>query len=175
MLKPTRVAVLAGSAIALLSGCSRLLWSDFDNGTELARIEIGTVGTVSSSIDLPEGEADLRFVVRDFDCTQPLGAAINVWIGLADGTEKQREVSLDDLRWPMAGEDCRPIGYLRLDDAKYTHPLSLNIGRQSNPVRFSFEVVRASDAKRQVSIWVVYNDREPVGRMLAETEGGARP
>ncbi len=165
-LKSSRVVLHWACMSMLLIGCTGTMMHDFHNGTEIAQFDIGKVGTVAESIDLPRGEADIAFVVRDYDCKQPLNASINVMVQLADGTPKQRMVNLGEITWPVSGQDCRPIGYLRLQDAKYTRPLRMTISRKSNPVRFAFTVTQAADAGRQMSIWVVYNDRNPVDRML---------
>lgn len=167
-LKPNRVAVLFACGSMLLTGCTWLMMRDFHKGTEVAEIDIGRAYTITRSIDLPVGETDIRFVVRDYDCTQPLNASVNLEVRLASGTSRRRDVNLDDLTWPVSGADCRPIGYLELDDAKYTRPLRTTINRESNPVTFSITVTQATDADagRQMSIWVVYNDRDPVDRML---------
>ncbi|MEB2316138.1 MAG: hypothetical protein OZ919_08655 [Xanthomonadaceae bacterium] len=165
-LKPARTTVLFLCLSALLTGCTRLMMCDFHKGTEVARIDIGRVHTITRSIDLPAGKTDMSFVVRDYDCKQPLNASITLEIQLANGTIMQRDVNLDELTWPVSGGDCRPIGYLRLADPNYTRPLRITIDRKSNPVRLSISVMQAADASRQMSIWVVYNDRNPVDQML---------
>jgi len=95
-------------------------------------------------------------------------------VQLANGTVTQQNVKLSELAWPRSGRDqnCRPIGFLRMDDGKYTRPLSITIDRKSNPVKFTVKVTQVADSERQMAIWVVYNDREPVVRMLGKEYSG---
>lgn len=154
------------SMSVLLVGCTWVLMRDFQKGTEIAEFDLGKVHELTKSMALPQGQADLAFVVRDYDCKKPLGASISVKIQFANGGGVQRDVNLDEITWPVSGRDCRPIGYLRLEDSAYTRPLRIVIGRESNPVSFSINVTQAADVDRQMSIWVVYGDRNPVDRML---------
>jgi hypothetical protein len=163
---PTRAVVLLVSMPVLLAGCTWLLMRDFQKGTEVAELDIGKVHALTKTVALPKGEADLAFVVRDYDCKEPLGASISVKIQFSNGGGIQRDVNLDELTWPVSGRECRPIGYLRLEDAASTRPLRIMIGRESNPVSFSIDVTQAADVGRQMSIWVVYRNRSPVDRML---------
>jgi hypothetical protein len=165
-IKRTLVAVICAHTLAPLTGCQWLMMRNFHKGTEIMKIDIGRAHTISRSIDLPAGEADISFVVRDYDC-KPLNVSIKIEVQLANGTIKQQDVNLDELTWPSSGTYCRPIGYLRVvDDSNYTRPLRFKINRESNPVRFSVTVTQAADATRQMSIWAVYNARNPVDRML---------
>ena len=59
----------------LLSGCMRLMERDFEKALEVTTIDIGMPNTVAKTVELPLGEADLRFVVPDYDCAQPLNAS----------------------------------------------------------------------------------------------------
>ncbi len=157
-------------ACIFVVGCSQFMMSDFENATKIAQIKIGHSNTVAGSIDLPKGDADIRFVVRDYDCKQALDASINIDLQFADGANKKLAVNLNDLTWPTSGQGCHPIGYLRLDDSKYTHPLQFIVDQNSNPVKFSIKITSAVEADMQVAIWVVYNDREPINRMLGNNK-----
>lgn len=169
-IKITLAAVICAHIIAPLTGCQWLMMRDFHKGTEIMKIDIGRTHTVSRSIDLPTGEADISFVVRDYDC-RPLNASIKIEVQLANGTIKRQHVNLDELTWPSPEAECRPIGYLRVvDDSKFTRPLRLKINRESNPVIFSVTVKQAAVVTKQMSIWAVYNARNPVDRMLG-TQG----
>lgn len=110
----------------------------------------------------------MRFVVGRYDCGQPLNAAIDIEIRLADGSIKRRQVDLDELTWPRSGTGCHAVGYLRSDDETLSRPLRFSVNAGSNPVGLSLAVTRAAETARQVRIWVVYNDRDPVARMLGE-------
>jgi hypothetical protein len=155
----------------LLGSCTWLLMRDFQKGTQILELDIGQVHALTKSLALPEGEADLAFVLPGYDCKEPLSASISVKIRFADGGDVHQDVNLRDITWPASGQGCRPIGYMRLDDSTFTRPLRLVISRENNPVTFSFSVTRAADVSRQMSIWVVYGDRSPVDRMLGAQEG----
>jgi hypothetical protein len=173
-IKTTRAVVFMASMSVPLAGCTWMLMSDFQKGTEIAEFDLGKVHNLTKSMALPEGEADFAFVVRDYDCKEPLGASISVKVQFAKGGSIQRDVNLDEITWPVSGRDCRPIGYLRLKDSAYTRPLRIVIGRESNPVSFSINVTQAADVGRQMSIWVVYGDRDPVDRMLGARDDERR-
>lgn len=161
-----RAAAIAACIPALLTGCTWLATRDFDKGTEIATIDIGKAYVSTRSMNLPKGDADLRFVVRGYDCGQPLNAAIEIEIRLADGSVTRRQVDLDELTWPRSGTGCHVVGYLRSDDETLSRPLRFTVNAASNPVGFSLAVTRAAETARQVHIWVVHNDRDPVARML---------
>jgi len=168
-LKPSSVLAVFTCIAVLLSGCMRLMERDFEKALEVTTIDIGMPSTVAKTVELPLGEADLRFVVPDYDCAQPLNASITVKVQLADGKQKQRIVNLSELVWPQSGTECRAIGYLRSDHPDSARPFAMKISTKSNPVQFSIAVTLAANPARQLRLWVVYNDREPVDRMLQTT------
>jgi hypothetical protein len=136
-IKTTRAVVFMASMSVPLAGCTWMLMSDFQKGTEIAEFDLGKVHNLTKSMALPEGEADFRFVVRDYDCKEPLGASISVKVQFAKGGSIQRDVNLDEITWPVSGRDCHPIGYLRRE---LGHPLFPSIsmwtsGRPKRPFR----------------------------------------
>jgi hypothetical protein len=162
-----RIAALVICVPVLVSGCSWLLTIDTRKAVKLAEIDIGRLHTVTGSVDLAPGKADLRFFIRDYDC-RLLDVAIDIELRFADGTTKRHEVALDDLTWPRVGDDeeCFPSGYLR-DKDTWVRPLRFVVRRGGNPVEFSIRVTRAAKADERVHVWVVYNDRTPLDRMLS--------
>jgi len=150
----------------LLTGCMWLMMRDFHKGMEVVEINIGGVHAVTEVADLPLGDADLAFVVHGYECKQLLNASINVLIKSSGRTILDQEVYLDDLTWPASGGHCRPIGYLSLDDENNARPLRFMINKRINPVEFSVHVTQPANVEKWISVWVVYNDRNPVDRML---------
>jgi hypothetical protein len=142
------------------------MMSDFHMGTEIASFDIGKVQTITKLIELPSGYTDMRFVAREYDCAQPLDGLIDLTITSAAGKITQHDVWLNKLTWPRDSKNCIPIGYLRSDDENMTRPLKLEIKSDDNPIIFRLEVKQVAGASKQMSIWVVYNDRDPVDRML---------
>ena len=66
----------------------------------------------------------------------------------------------------MTGQGCQPIGYLRL--ANHARPFGMSVTRNHAPARISVVTTRAAGKSVEMSLWLVYNDRYPVERMLGE-------
>lgn len=142
---------------------------DFDKGTEIATLGIGSSNAVAGQIDPPQGDADLRFVLHDYDCSSLQDAAISVEIQLAEGMAIRRDLRLGEITWPRAGHDCHPIGHFRPSGVS---PFRISIRRAGKPLRYAITVTRAAHADMRLSVWLVYNDRDPVERMLGASWDG---
>jgi hypothetical protein len=166
-------SVCAAWSLVLVSGCTWLMKSDFDNGREVAVLDIGKPQSIKKTMDLPSGNASISFVALGYDCKHPLEGTIDIVIRGARGVIKQEVVSLSKLTWPRVGNgECFPIGYLRLADENLTQPLSFQLDSNANPVDINLNVKQPASFGRSMSVWVVYNDRLPVDRMLGKPQKG---
>jgi len=161
-------SVSTACALALLSGCTWLMRSDFDNGREVAALEIGKAQSVTKAMDFPPGDASISFVVPGYDCKRPLDGTIDFVIRGAKGVIKQETVSLSKLTWPRQEGGCLPIGYLRLDDENLSQPLSFHLDGNENPITINLDIKQPASVGRSMSVWVVYNSRLPIERMLGK-------
>lgn len=155
----------------VLGGCSNHLPHDADQGTEIATFRGAVANESAGSISLPMGTADIRFVVPDHDCVRSIDVVVDFDLEFADGRTVKEVVRMSDLTWPIAGHDCRPIGFLRNDKVINRRPLRMEINRESNPLKYSIRLAGRDVATTAFSIWVVYNDRDPVERMLGQSQG----
>jgi len=154
--------------LTLLSGCTWLMMSDFDNAREVAVIDTGKVQSVTKTMKLAAGDdVSVSFVVRGYDCKRPLEGSIGIVIRGAKGVIKQADVGLSKLTWPRSGNnmECFPIGYLRLDES-LSQPLSFNLDDNENPISINLDIKQPATVGRSMGVWVVYNSRLPVERML---------
>ncbi|GHT82516.1 hypothetical protein AGMMS49960_09100 [Betaproteobacteria bacterium] len=162
-------AVCIACVLAQTSGCMWWLMWDFDNGREVAVLDIGKLQSVTKTMDLPyflSGDASLSFVVPDYDCMRPLEGTIDIVIRGAKGMIKQETVNLGKLTWPRGGNgECTPIGYLRLDDENMTRPLKFIVDYEVLPITIELKITQPASLGRLMSVWVVYNDRVPEWRM----------
>jgi hypothetical protein len=157
--------------LTLLTGCTWLMRSDFDNAREVAAIDIGKAQSVTKTMNLSAGDdASISFVVRGYDCKRPLDGTMGIVIRGAKGVIKQAEVDLSKLTWPRSGSnyECFPVGYLRLDDANLTQPLKFSIDSEIGPITIDLNIKRPAGLGRPISVWVVYNSRLPIERMLGK-------
>jgi hypothetical protein len=148
---------------------------DFEKAAEVSTLEIGRTQATSKLIKLSPGNAELVFVARDFDCGHPLDATLEVRVQGTRGTLKQRAVRLNELTWPTSSGRCHPIGYLRLNGASNTRPLRFKIADEDNPITVDIDVTQNSTRAQMLTIWVVYNDRYPVERMLGKSQQEETP
>lgn len=162
-------SIWAACALTLLSGCTWLMMSDFDNGREIAVLDIGKVQSVTKTMYLPRGNASISFVVPGYDCKRPLDGTLDIGIRGTKGVIKQEAVSLSKLTWPTVGNgECFPIGYLALDDVNSTRPLKFNLDRNEDPINIDLSITQPASLGRSMSVWLVYNSRLPVERMLGK-------
>ena len=163
-------SVWTAGALALLSGCTWLMRSDFDNAREIATLDIGKVQSVAKTIDLPSGDASISFVVPGYDCKRPVEGTMDIVILGAKGVIKQETVSLSKLTWPRVGDgECFPIGYLRLDGS-LSQPLTFYLDGNENPININLDIKQPATVGRSMSVWVVYNHRLPVERMRGKAQ-----
>lgn len=162
-------SVWTACALVLPSGCTWLMMSDFDNGREIAVLDIAKVQSVTKTMDLPRGDASISFVVPGYDCKRPLDGTIDIVVQGAKGVIKQEAVSLSKLTWPRGGGgECFPIGYLRLEDEGLSQPLTFYLDGNENPININLNIKQPASLWSSMSVWVVYNSRLPVERMLGK-------
>jgi len=156
--------------LVCLPGCEILLMMEYNKATEIATFDLGVDQMVSKTIELPEGDADIMFVIKNHDCTLPLKGAIEIDIHDAIGkTIVNHNVKLSELTWPTLAihpkdaRDCVPIGYLY---AKGALPLKFSVSDAENPVKVTFKITQTEYLGRPMSIWVVYSSLIPMGRIL---------
>lgn len=164
-------SILAACTWTLLSGCTWLMISDFDNGREVAVLDIAKAQSVTKTMDLPPGNASISFVVPGYDCKRPLDGTMDIVIRGTKGVIKQEAVSLSKLTWPTVGNgECFPIGYLALDDVNVTQPLKFTIASEVDAITIDLNIKQSASLGRPMSVWVVYNSRLPVERMLGKSK-----
>jgi len=155
--------------LTLLSGCAWLMMSDFDNAREVAVIDTGKVQSVTKTIDLPPGNASISFVVPGYDCKHPLEGSMDIVIRGAKGVIKKETVSLSRLTWPTSGNnnECLQIGYWEHDgkNSPWSVAFTLYIGES---ISIDLNITQPATVGRSMSVWVVYNSRLPVERMLGK-------
>jgi hypothetical protein len=155
--------------LTLLTGCTWLMRSDFDNAREVAAIDIGKAQSVTKTMNLSAGDdVSISFVVRGYDCKRPLDGTMGIVIRGAKGVIKEADVDLGKLTWPRSGNsmECFPIGYWALDDVNVTQPLKFGVDSEVGPITIDLNIKRPASLGRPMSVWVVYNSRLPVERML---------
>jgi hypothetical protein len=167
---PVWLTLCAGVLFLGTSACTRILVDDFEKAIEVELLDLTQTHTYSKAIDLPSGKAELVFVARSYDCAKPINAVVEITRTTAGGTVEQKMVKLAELTWPRGTDGCRPIGYLRSANESMVRPLRFTIERGDNPVNFAVSVKETSSHEQPVVMWVVYNDRNPVDRMLREPQ-----
>ena len=166
--KQTRI-LLAMIVFAFASGCTWLMKADFDNSREIATLDIGVVQSATATMTLPPGDASISFVVPGYDCKHPLDGIIDIVIRGTKGEIKQETLNLNKLTWPKVGNgECFPIGYWALDDINVSRPLEFMIDNEVSPITIELNMTHPASLSRSMSVWVVYNSRLPVERMLGK-------
>jgi len=165
-LKPIHTS-LAVLILFFLSGCTSLMMEDFDNAREITVLDIAKAQSVTKTMDLPLGNGSISFVAPGYDCKRPLDGTIGILIRGPKGVIKQADVDLGKLTWPRSGDgECFPIGYWSLDDENVTQPLKFTIDNAAGPITINVKIKQPASLGRSMSVWVVYNSRLPVKRML---------
>lgn len=67
---------------------------------------------ISTEIEVNEGRSELLFVVKKYNCSDPLNGTIQLTMN-ANGKFEEREVKMSDLTWPRFENEyvCWPIGF----------------------------------------------------------------
>lgn len=145
--------------------CARLPSGDHEKGREVSRIRLELDNSLAHrELRLLPGNIDFRFVIPEADCGRELDGVVLVEVLFANGKRLEQVVDLQKLTWPASDGVCRPVGYLKLEDG--TRPLRIEIADSDSPVQVSVRVVDSNQAPREMRLWVVYNDRDPIDRML---------
>jgi hypothetical protein len=154
--------------LTLLSGCTWLMMSDFDNAREVTAIDIGKVQAVTKTMDLPAGNASISFVVPGYDCQRAMEGAMDIVVRGAKGVIKQETISLSKLTWPKSGNgECFPIGYWEHDGKNSPWSVAFTL-HSKELISIDLSIREPATISRTMSVWVVYNSRLPVERMLGK-------
>ncbi len=138
--------------------------SDFNKATEIVTFDLGAEQTISKTIEFPEGDADIMFVIQNYDCSFPLKGEIEIVMHDAIGkTVVNHNVKLGELTWPRQARNCVPVGYL---DVKGTRPLKFSVSGVKNPVKVTFNIMQVEHPGMSISVWAFYNYRIPMERVL---------
>ena len=162
-------ATSVGCVLTLLSGCTWLMMSDFDNARRVAVIDTGKLQSVTETIDLPSGNASISFVVPGYDCKRPLEGSMDIVIRGAKGVIKQEAINLSRLTWPTSGNnnECLQIGYWEHDGKNSPWSVAFTLYNEE-PISIDLNIRQPATVGRLMSVWVVYNSRLPVDRMLGK-------
>ena len=158
----------------LSAGCMLFMMPDYYKATEIITLDIGREQTEVKTLNLPQGNASLMFVPQDRDCNKALNAVVEITVQSTIRLIEQYEADLSRLTWPETAAGCEPFGYFYVvsNDEDASIPLSFAIGYEDNPVKVMLKVKQADNSGRQVSVWVIYNDRVPGRRMLGKAQQG---
>jgi hypothetical protein len=161
-----RIAAVVAAPL-ILTGCF-VLYSidDFSSASEVAVLDLRKEYLVSKSYSLRRGNVSFSFVIDGYDCKSPLDAVVNITVYKSGSTTLKHGFRVGDLTWLGGTQDCQPVGYLRARD--WSRPLSFSVDdSQENPIGFDFEVKPGAEGVAMpLRVWVVYNNRTPIERML---------
>lgn len=159
-MKKSLVALLL---ILVVGGCA-LLISDDHFSRKIASINTGLKNDISTEIMINEGRSELLFVVKKYNCSNPLNGSIQISMN-TNGKLEEREVKLSDLTWPRYGNEyaCWPIGFFRVNGER---PLGFSLPHKRK-VMFRFKNTPVQPGVT-VDIWSARNSKLGLQKVLGE-------
>ncbi len=159
--------LVLGFAAIILAACATVGADDFKKGTLGASLSLAG-SSVEKSVQLPAGNVQLVFAIRDYMCRPPNpNTVLRLKLAADQGVVFDTSVHLKDLTWAHAVRSCHAYGYL-YDESAGLAKLRFNVPGDM-PQAFKLAASIEATAERrgdQVDLWFIYNGRAPTTEMF---------